>query len=109
MIVQWHGSVVMLVAGHPGRPTAGGIETLVFGIVFLAVGSPFAMNFRGALDRWDWTPRPIPRVLRKLPPWRWEEKLPSDRAVFRIVAIGFTLGGILCIPLGIYRIATGKL
>jgi hypothetical protein len=68
-------------------------------------GTP-AINFRGALNRRDWTPRPVPPLLQKLPPWRWEG--PDNRTVFRFVAAGLAVVGLVCVPLGIYRIATGK-
>jgi hypothetical protein len=108
MIAPWCGTAVKLAAEHAGRQDAGGILTLLAGIGALAIGVPFATNFRGALDRWDELPRRIPAVLQKIPPWRWSE--PGDyREAFRIWATGIAIIGIVLIPVGIYRIATGRL
>jgi hypothetical protein len=102
-----NGPMMTLAAEPARRPTAGGVATLLIGIALLAVGVPLATNFRGALNRLDWTPKPVPRLLQKLPPWRWEG--PDNRAVFRFVAVGLAVVGLVCVPLGIYRIATGTL
>jgi hypothetical protein len=108
VIALWNSTTVTLAVEHAGRQDAGGIVTLLFGIGALAIGAPFATNFRGALDRWDETPRRIPAILQKLPPWRWSEP-GDDRKFFRIWASFFAIIGIVLIPVGIYRIATGSL
>jgi hypothetical protein len=108
VIAQWNGPMVMLAAEHSGgRPTAGGIETLVIGLVLFAFGSPAAAEFRRGLERWDRTPEPVLTLLRRIPLWRGE---PSDkRTQARIATAVFAVVGLLCIPVGSYRIATGKL
>jgi hypothetical protein len=109
VVGQLNSQIAPLAAEHAARQDASGITTLVFRVVFLAIGAPFATNFRGVLDRWDWSPRRVPALLRKLPPWRWDWQRPDDRAVFRVITTVFAVVGLVCMPLGLYRIATGKL
>lgn len=108
VIAPWNSHLVTLAAEHAGRQEAGGILTLLVGLGALAIGAPFATNFHGALDRWYETPRSIPAALRKLPPWRWSEP-GSDRVAFRVWASFFAIIGLALIPIGVYRIATGRL
>jgi hypothetical protein len=103
----WTGHVVTLAAEHARRPDAGGIVSLLFGLGALAVGAPIALNFRGALDRRHPTPRRIPALLRKLPPWRWWEP-GDDRTAFRVWAGFIAIMGAVATLAGAYRIATGK-
>ncbi|MFG1998155.1 hypothetical protein ACGFNU_03280 [Spirillospora sp. NPDC048911] len=86
------------------RPTAGGWTTLLFGIVFLVIGLPFATNFRGCLDRWAKDQPETPAALKKLPPWKWSD--PDPRTTARIVTTVFAVVGPFVVVL--VRIATGN-
>ncbi|MDN3354227.1 hypothetical protein [Actinomadura sp. DC4] len=107
MIVQWNAPTVTLAAEHAGRPSAGGITTLVIGVVLLALGSPAVRAFRQILDRSDRTPESVLRFLRKIPP-PGEETRPDRPPREWVVISAFAVVGLLSIPLGIYRIVTGR-
>ncbi|MFI0481665.1 hypothetical protein ACH34T_13665 [Actinomadura sp. 9N215] len=100
-------SVIALMAEtSPSRPTAGGWQTLLFGLVFSAIGIPLATNYRGFLDRWARGQPAVPASLKKLPPWKWGS--PEPRTTMRIVATAFAVLGPLLVIVGLARIIAGN-
>jgi uncharacterized membrane protein len=99
-------AIAVMVGTTQTRPTAGGWETLLFGIVLSVIGIPFATNYRGCLDRWANDVSPTPATLKRLPPWKWFD--PNPKTTARIVTTAFAILGPLLILLGIARIAAGN-
>jgi hypothetical protein len=98
--------IALMAETSRSRPTAGGWETLLFGLACTAIGVPFATNYRGLLDRWAEDQPEVPDKLKKLPPWKWGS--PEPRTTARIVTTVFAVVGPFLIILGLARIIAGN-
>lgn len=92
------------------RPDAGGILTATLGLACSVFGVSFALNFRGWTDRWyeQLSRIDTPRLLRRIPPWRWSGSRDTKIAL-RVYVWFFAILGPILLVVGISRIASGNL
>src|SRR4051794_21094264 len=92
------------------RPDAGGILTTILGLICSVFGISFVLNFRGLVDRWHEQLSEIdtPRLLRRIPPWRWSDGR-DVKIALRIFVWFFAILGPILVLVGISRIASGNL
>lgn len=101
--------VDMFFAEHSAnvRPEAGGIPTLIFGVVISAFGISSLLNFRGWAQGWyrSYGRPQVPAWLERIPPWKGSDH--DLVPLMRFMVWGSAILGPVLVIIGVVRILSG--